>query len=309
MTKIAIVGAAGGIGSATAFNITVHKLAREVVLIDNPQPDMVAIHALDLNTAASGLDVKVRAGTSEDLSGADLVIITAGSSRVVSSRLEVLPQNLPIIKSIAQDIKRFCPEAVVITATNPVCPLTYAMYLCLGDRKKLIGYSYNDTIRFRLRLAHALGVKARQVECAVIGEHGDSQVMLFSSVRVKGETVAISEEVKQKIRLLLPKGQQVLGELLAKTGRTAAWTTAVGIATLVRAITKNTGETIPCSAALDGEYGCHNMSMGVPAVLGRESIQQILEWKLADDEKKALEQSIEILKPAMRYVEEHLDKC
>jgi len=130
--------------------------------------------------------------------------------------------------------------------------------------------------------------------------------LLFSSVRVDGKPVSVSEDIKRKIRQQVPTGQQILEDLRTKTGRTAAWTTAVGLTAVSRAIAKNTGEMIPCSVVLDGEYGCHKLSMSVPTILGRGGVQEILEWELAPDERQELKQSIDILEPAMRYVEKFL---
>ena len=211
--KITVIGASGNVGSCAAFNIAVHRLADELVLIDTPRQDMVTLHALDIDTAVTGQDMLVRTGGYEDMSDSDIVIVAAGSAQVVKSRMEVLPQNLPIIQDISKKVRQFCPDAVVITATNPVCPLNYAMYRCSDlDRKKIIGYSYNDSIRFRMRLAQALGVASSRVEGTVIGEHGDSQVLLFSSVRVDGKPVSISDDMKRKIRQQVPDGQKVLEE-------------------------------------------------------------------------------------------------
>ena len=305
--KITIIGAAGNVGSCAAFNITVHSLADELVLIDSPRPDMVTSHALDLGWAATGLDMLVRAGNFEDMHGSDIVIVAAGPAQVVSSLTKELPANLSMIQDITKNINKSCPDAVVITATNPVDSINYAMYLCSGaDRMKLIGYSNNDSIRFRKMLAQALGVKDSQVEGTVIGEHGSSQVLLFSSVRVNGKPVSVSEEIKQKTRIQGPDSHRILDGLRRKTGRTAAWTTAVGLTAVCHAIIKNTGEMIPCSVVLDGEYGCSGLSMGVPAVLGQGGIHEILEWELALDESEELKHSINVLKQAMHYVEEQL---
>jgi len=305
--KITIVGASGNIGSCAAFGIAVHRLADELVLIDSPRPDMVTMHAQDLNTAVTGQDMLVRVGSDQDMSGSNIVIIAAGSAQVAHSRLEVLPQNLPIIRDIAHNIRKYCPDAIVITVTNPVCPLNYAVYLAARqERRKVIGYSDNDSIRFRMRLAQALGVKSSQVEGTVIGEHGNTQVMLYSSVRVNGKPVAVSEDIKQIIRRQVPEGQKFLEEMRVKTGRTAAWTTAVGLTAVCRAIVENTGKMIPCSVVLDGEYGCHKMSMGVPAILGSEGVRKILEWELAPDEQRELKHSVNTLQPYMRKVEEFL---
>lgn len=310
MIKITVIGAAGCVGSCAAFNIVVHGLADELVMIGGHRQNMLTQHVMDISTATTGQDMLVRAGSYEDMCGSDIVIVAAGTPhRVISSRLEMLPKNLPIIQDIAKQIKQFCPEAVVITATNPVGPLNYAMSLLTNlDRRKLIGYTINDSIRFRMMLAQALGVKSSQVEGTVIGEHGSTQVLLFSSVRVNGKPVSVSEDTKQKIRLQVPNIMRSLDELAIETGRTAGWTSAVGLAAISRAIGKNTEEMIPCSVVLDGEYGCHGLSMSVPAILGRGGVHEVLEWELAPDEQEGLKISIDALKTTMHFVEEFLGK-
>jgi malate dehydrogenase len=307
--KISIVGATGHVGSSAAFNIAIHRLADEIVLIGGSKKARLLQYVEDLNTAVTGLDVLVRMGGYEDMRDSKIVIIAAGSAEVIASRMEVLPQNLPLIHGIAQNVKQFCPESIVITATNPVCPLNYAMYLSSHlDRKKLIGYSANDSIRFRMFLSQALGVKSSQVEGTVIGEHGNSQVMLFSSVKVNGKRFAVNDQIKQKIRQQAAMLPALLEDLRMKSGRTASWTASMGLTALCHAIKEDTGEMIPCSLVLDGEYGCHQLGMTVPAIIGMDGVQQIQEWELSPDEREALNRSINILKPAMRYVEEFLTK-
>jgi malate dehydrogenase len=305
--KISIIGASGNIGSAAAFYIASQGVANEIVMIDPPRPDVLRQYVSDLTTAVSNQDVLVRVGAEDDMTDSDIVINAAGSANVMKSRLEVLPQNIPIVQGICKNIRRCCPEAVVIIASNPVCPLNYAMHLCSGlDRKQLIGYSANDSIRFRLLMARALDVKTSRVEAFVIGEHGNSQVPLFSSVRVDGKPVEVSEAMKKQVRQQIARIPVELEELRIATGRTAAWTTSVGLAALCRAIASGAARVYPCSVNLDGEYGVHNMSMSVPVVLGKAGVRDILEWELAPDERQLLDKSIDALTPAMRYVEEFL---
>jgi len=308
--KISIIGATGNVGSCAAFNIAVSGVADEMVLIDNPRPDLLTLHALDINTAVTGRDMVVRGGDYADMTDSDIVIIAAGSTQFARSRLEVLPPNLPIIQDISKKVLQYCQDAIVITASNPVCPLNYGMYRCSGlDRKKIIGYTYNDSLRFRSRLADALGVASSRVEGWVIGEHGDSQVLLFSSVKIDGKPVDLNEDLKRKMRRQVPDGQKQLEELREKTGRTAAWTTAAGLTAVCRAIVEDKGTMIPCSVTLDGEYDVHSLSMSVPVTLGKGGIKDILEWKIAPDEQELLNRSIEVLKPYMKYVEELLHLC
>jgi malate dehydrogenase len=305
--KISVIGASGNIGSCAAFYIAAQGVADEIVMVDPPRPEVLKQYVSDLTTAVAHEDVLVRAGAGADMKDSDIVINAAGSANVMKSRLEVLPQNLPIVKSICADIKRYCPGAVVIIATNPVDPLNYAMHLCSGlDRHQLIGYSANDSIRFRALMARALDVKTSRVEAFVIGEHGNSQVPLFSSVRVDGKKVDISEDVKRKVREQIAHIPVELEEERMASGRTAAWTTSVGLAALCRAIATGNARVYPCSVYLDGEYGVRNMSVSVPVVLGKAGVRDILEWELLPDEQEGLKKSIGTLEPAMRYVEEFL---
>ena len=181
-------------------------------------------------------------------------------------------------------------------------PLNYATYLAGGfDPNKLIGYSINDSFRFREFLAKAYNVEVSRVDGTVIGEHGATQVLLFSTASIDGEKVPVSEEIKAKIRSEIPNILKKLEEL--RTGRTAGWTCAIGLEKIVRAIVENTGEVLPCSVVLNGEYGAKGISMSVPVRLGREGISEILEYELAPDEQEGLKKTIETLKAAANIVE------
>lgn len=304
--KVTIIGAAGSVGSPAAFYIAALGLVDEVLMIGGKRQNVLKQHAMDLSTAVSAQNIFVRAGGYEDMTGSDIVINTAGVAQgLIKDRMEMLPMNIPLIKGIAEQIKKYCPEAIIITASNPVGPLNYATYLAGGfDRKQLIGYSINDSFRLREMIAHAYGIKVSQVDGTVIGEHGATQVMLFSSVTIDGQPIEVSEHVKQSIRAEGPNILKRYEELQA--GRTAGWTCAIGLAAFVKAIVNDTGELLPCSLVLDGEYGQKNLSMSVPARIGRSGAKEILEWDLAPDEQEGLKKSTDTLKAAMMVVEEKL---
>jgi malate/lactate dehydrogenase len=153
--------------------------------------------------------------------------------------------------------------------------------------------------------AEVLGVKPSRVQGFVIGEHGHSQVMLFSSLRLDGKAVHLDEASKKRIQSLPPQTLRDYETLQPK--RTAGWTSAVGTAAIINAIKNNTQEIIPCSAVLEGEYGIHDLSMTVPAIIGREGIHDIKILELAEDEETALENTVRVLSPLMRHVEAYLD--
>ncbi len=307
--KISIIGAAGNIGSSAAFNIATHNIFDEMVLVDNFSPNKLEQYVFDLVGTVTGLNTTVRAGDYPDIRDSNVVLIAAGSANIVTSRMDVLRPNMPLIRDFAQMIMHYSPEAIIITATNPVDPLNYAMYLATGmERHKIIGYTANDSIRFQAFVAQALGIKSSRVEATIIGEHGDSQVLLFSSIKVDGKPFPASEVFKERIRQQVKALPQILEELRMKSGRTAAWTTSRGLMCICRAIAQNRGELIPCSVVLNGEWGCYNMSMSVPVVLGIVGVHEIPEWKIAPEERVLLDASIVALKPAMQYAEEFLGK-
>lgn len=290
---------------SAAFQIAAGGLADELVLIDIRE-NLVEHHAMDLGTAVSGMDIQVKAGGYEDTVGTDVVINAAGlHGDITLDRSELLVTNTRLVRDTALRLQNHCPEAVVITAVNPVDPLNYALWLTGGfERRQLIGYSLNDTLRFRQFVARVKGIPAGRVQALAIGEHGFTQVPLFSSVRVDGRPVAFSEWEKRSIRDEYRSYFERLEGLQA--GRTTGWTCAIGLAILTRAIIEDTGEIYAGSAVLEGEYGQRGLSIGVPVRLGKTGIQEVLQWDLASDEREAFEHSARQLSVSAHIVEQTL---
>jgi malate dehydrogenase len=303
--KLAVVGAGGSMGGPAAFYAGVQRLVDEMVLLDVRQ-NVAEQHAIDLGTALSALGVTVKAGDYEDLAGCDVVINTAGMPQgLIADRMEMLTKNLPLVSDIALQVKRYCPDAFVITATNPIDPLNYATWRVSGfDRHKVVGYSMNDSTRFREMVARKKGIEVSRVQATVMGEHGSTQVYLFSSVRIDGKPVSFTEDEKAAIRAEIPNILKRLEELQA--GRTAGWTSALGLTAVARAVLRDTGEVLPCSVVLDGEYGRRDLSISVPVKLGREGVREIQEWELTPDERAAFERSADAMAAAARTVRENL---
>ena len=193
--NVSIIGAAGAVGSATAFHIAVSRLADEILLIDMRQ-NVVQQHGMDISTAVSPLNLRVRAGSYEDMAGSDVVVNAAGMPQgLIADRMEMLPKNIPLVAGVAANVKSWCPRAFVITAANPIDPLNYATWLAGGfDRRQVIGYSMNDSFRFQEMVARAKGVRVDQVQATV----GSTQVSVFSSVRIDGRPVLFSEDEKRR---------------------------------------------------------------------------------------------------------------
>ena len=184
--KLTVLGGGGWVGSAAAFHIATLRLADEIVLVGGRRAGMTEQHAFDMSTAVAALGVRVSAGGYADLAGSDVVINAAGVPHTADSA-GMLAGNIVLLREIAGHIRAHCPDAVIITATNPVDPLNYATWRAGGfARRQVVGYSLNDSFRFRGFLAAAKGVPEGGVEATVLGEHGPAQVPLFSSVRIAG---------------------------------------------------------------------------------------------------------------------------
>jgi malate/lactate dehydrogenase len=302
--KIAIVGAAGTLGSCAAFSILLKGIPGELWLFGNRNRNLLQAHFLDQQICAavsSEMTLHV-AESCEQLAGCDVVVITASAPwREVTNRMELLDDNLPVLRMLALEISKHCPQAIVINATNPVDPLNYAFHLLTGmDRLKLLGYSMNDSYRLRMYVARELGAKAINVDGLVIGEHGPHQVPLWSLLKVGGKPVAAPSQLREAVLSNIRKFLVSYESL--RTGRTAGWISAVGIAEMVRAIVLDTGELFPCSIVLDGEYGRRGLSSGVLARVGRQGAVEIPCPVLAADEQEKLEASFDFLQQAGNLV-------
>jgi malate dehydrogenase len=287
--KLCIIGGGGTVGSSAAFRISSLGLVDEIVLLD-ARRNMAESHAMDLDQAAGSLGgCAVGAGDWEDLAGADIVILSAGMpERNVASRDEYLAGNLEIVKEAAGHIAARCPEAVVLVATNPIDVFTAAVVELTGtERRRVIGYSWNDTLRLRWAVARVLGEPAADVDALVIGEHGESQVPLYDRITVRGLPVVLSPE-QQEAADAAVRGWFSSYQGL-NSGRTSGWTSAVGLATMVGAIVGNGPDVLPGSVVLHGEYGVRGVSLGVPLRLGRRGADEIIQLPLTAAQQAAFE--------------------
>lgn len=279
-------------GSSAAFHLATLDIASEIVLID-ARPNVAMSHVLDLEQAVAEISAsRIIGGDWGDVAACDIVVLSASlPERNVASRDEYLAGNLDIVRRVADHLAA-CPEAVVIVATNPVDVFTYVLTrLTGGAAGRFVGYSYNDTLRFRWAVARTLEVAMADVEALVLGEHGDTQVPLFELVRVNGAPLHLSEQQREEVEAVTRTWFSTYQSLGA--GRTSGWTSAMGIGRLVAALAKGADEVLPCSAVLRGEYGLSDVSLGVPVVLGPGGIQQIVEFPLTPLERRQLDAAAE----------------
>ncbi|MFC6331639.1 malate dehydrogenase [Paenibacillus septentrionalis] len=294
--KITIVGA-GFTGATTALMLAQKELG-DVVLVDIPQlENPTKGKALDMleATPVMGVDARV-IGTSsyEDTKDSDIVIITAGVARKPGmSRDDLVNTNAGIVKAVCEHIKTTSPEAYVLILSNPVDAMTYAAYQTLGfPKNRVIGQSgVLDTARYCTFIAQELNVSVEDVRGFVLGGHGDDMVPLVRYSNVAG--IPIEKLLPaDRIEAIVQRARVGGGEIVSLLGNGSAYyAPAASLVQMTEAILKDKKRIIPVIAYLEGEYGYTDLFMGVPAILGGDGIEKVIELDLTAEEKAALDQS------------------
>ncbi|WP_312911491.1 malate dehydrogenase [Natronosalvus caseinilyticus] len=296
MTKVSVVGAAGTVGAAAGYNIALRGVTDELIFVDIPDKEDDTIgQAADVNHgAAYDSNTVVRQGSYEDTAGSDVVVITAGIPRQPGqTRIDLAGDNAPIMEDIGSSLAEHNDDFVTITTSNPVDLLNRHLYET-GDRSReqVIGFGGRlDSARFRYVLSQRYDVPVQNVEATILGEHGDAQVPVFSKVRVDGEDRSFSDDEKKEI---LNELQTSAMNVIEKKGATE-WGPATGVAHMVEAVLRDTGEVLPASVVLEGEFGHEDTAFGVPAKLGSNGVEEIVEWDLSAYEREQLGEAAEKL--------------
>lgn len=292
MKKITIIGA-GHVGESTAQALVGRELCKELVLIDLHAEAAQGI-ALDIQESAAllGFDTRVSGGSdTEMIVGSDLVIVSAGLPRKPGmSRADLLDTNLPIIRSIVDDIVRYAPEAMLLMVTNPVDLLTFHAWRHTGwERHRIFGLSgVLDSTRMASFVAIETGFSVKDITALVLGGHGDAMVPLPHYTCINGVPIDqfLAPDV---IARLVERTRKAGAEILALREVSSAYNSpAASIATMVDAVVFDRRRILPCVSILDGEYGEREIAMGVPVVLSASGIEKVVELALTDDENKAL---------------------
>ena len=293
--KIGLIGA-GNIGGELA-NLLVMKQLGDVVLYDIAAKENFAKgKALDLEqaTSQSGSDIRV-IGTSnwEDVAGADVLIVTAGIPRKPGqSRDDIVMTNLPIIRDVANNAKKYCPNAFSIIISNPLDAMVYEYRRVTGaPREKVAGMAgVLDSSRMALFLARELSCSIKDVRAMVLGGHGDDMVPVLSYTTVNG--VAIRQLISsEKLGAIIDRTRGGGGEVLKLMGTSAYYAPALSAVVMAEAYLLDQKRLLPCAAYLDGEYGFKDLYMGVPVVIGQGGVEQIVNIELSADERAMLEKS------------------
>ena len=302
--KIALIGA-GQIGGTLAL-LSAQKELGDVVLfdvVDGVGPGK----ALDIAQSAvtQSFDVKMK-GTSEykDIEGADVVIVTAGVPRKPGmSRDDLLGINLGVMKSVGEGIKTHCPDAFVICITNPLDAMVWALREFSGlPHNKVVGMAgVLDSARFATFLAWEFGVSVRDVNAFVLGGHGDTMVPVTSYTTVSGipvdDLVKMGKSSKEAIDAIVQRTRSGGGEIvgLLKTG-SAYYAPATSAIAMAEAYLGDQKRILPVAANLTGQYGVNDLYVGVPAVIGANGVEEVVEIALDDEAKANFETSVDAVK-------------
>ena len=293
--KIGLIGA-GNIGGELA-RLCANKELGDVFLFDIPAKENFAKgKALDLeqNGAILGYDSHVR-GTANwaDLEGADVLIVTAGIPRKPGqSRDDLVAVNLPIIRDVATNAKKHCPNAFVVVISNPLDAMVYEYKRVTGCAKGMVAGMAGvlDSARFQLFLAREAGVSVKDVRAMVLGGHGDDMVPVLSMTTING-VPASTLIAKEKLTAIIERTRKGGGEIVNLMGTSAYYAPATSAVAMAEAYLLDQKRLLACAAYLEGEYGYKDLFMGVPAVIGGKGIEKIVEIPLTAEEKGMLEKS------------------
>ena len=296
MSKVTVVGA-GNVGATCANVLAFNEVADEVVMLDVKE-GVSEGKAMDMMQTAQllGFDTTVVGCTNdyEKTANSDVVVITSGIPRKPGmTREELIGVNAGIVKSVAQNILKYSPNAILVVISNPMDTMTYLSLKSLGlPKNRIIGMGGAlDSSRFKYFLSQALGCNANEVEGMVIGGHGDTTMIpVASKATYKGIPVTdlLSKEELDKVVADTMVGGATLTKLL---GTSAWYAPGAAAAYVVESIIRDQKKVIVSCTYLEGEYGQQDICIGVPAVIGKNGVEKILSLKLTDEEKTLFEKS------------------
>ena len=309
VNRVALIGT-GFVGSSYAFALLNQGITEELVLIDLNK-EKAEGDAMDLNHGLpfAPSRTKIWYGDYSDCKDADLVVITAGANQKPGeTRLDLVEKNARIFKGIVDEIMASGFDGIFLVATNPVDILTYAVWKYSGlPKERVIGSgTILDTARFRFLLGQYFDVDTRNVHAYIIGEHGDTELPVWSNAYIAG--TAISEWTKNKqdfkqedLENIFTNVRDAAYHIIERKGATY-YGIAMGLVRLTRAILRNENSVLTVSAYLNGEYGEKDIYVGVPAVVNRNGIREVVELELTEDEIQKFSHSVNVLKKTMEPV-------
>ncbi len=309
--KVTVVGA-GNVGGSIAQRLA-EKNWYDIVLVDivEGMPQGKALDLVEAGPVCAYDSAVAGANSYEATKDSDLVIITSGIPRRPGmSRDELLETNTKIVSSVVRETAKRSPEAILIIVSNPLDVMTHVAHRVSGfPKNRVLGMAgVLDSARFRSFIAEALQVSVENIHAMVLGGHGDSMVPLIRYTTVAGRPIAewLSPEILEALIKRTREGGAEIVNLL-KTG-SAYYAPAASVVEMVEAITKDQKKILPCAVLCEGEYGFHDLVLGVPVKLGSDGAEAIIEYVLTPVERTALENSSQAVRELCEQVDQMINR-
>ena len=302
---ITIIGS-GKVGGDAALFSALKRLDDQILLLDVVE-GLPQGEAMDINHMLSeqGIDVEVKGSNDyADMKGSNIVVVVAGSGRKPGmTRMDLLKINASVVKSVVGNIKKYADDSIIIPVTNPLDPMAYVTYKVSGfDRSRVFGMGgMLDLSRFKQFIHEATGHSRDSIRALVIGEHGENMLPLPRFSSVSGIPLS-SFLAKEKLDELVQNTKQVAAKVIELKGATVH-APGNAISAIVESVVKDRKQVMPVATYLDGEYGHSDVTIGVPAVIGKKGVEKIIELDLNDEEKQVFEKGIESVKGAISGIE------
>ncbi len=302
---ITIIGS-GKVGGAAALFSALKRLDDQILLLDIVE-GLPQDEAMDISHMLSeqGVDVEVRGSNDySEMKGSDIIVVVAGSGRKPGmTRMDLLKINVGIVKNVVENIKKYANDSMILPVTNPLDPMTYITYKTSGfERNRVFGMGgMLDLSRFKQFIHEATGHSRDSIRALVIGEHGENMLPLARFSSVSGIPLP-NLLPKEKLDELVQNTKQVAAKVIELKGATVH-APGNGISAIIESVVKDRKQVIPVATCLDGEYGHSDVTIGVPAVMGKNGVEKIIELELNDEEKQMFDKGIESVKSAISDIE------
>ena len=310
-TRIAIVGT-GFVGASFAYALLFRGLAAEIVLIDVNRAKAEG-EAMDLNHAVPFThSTRIWAGDYSDCAGAAVTVITAGAAQKPGeTRLDLVRKNAAVFASIVPQVVKHNPDGIILVATNPVDVLSYLTWKLSGlPSERVIGSgTILDTARFRYLLSEHFGVDARSVHGFVIGEHGDSEVPVWSLTNIAGMRLPEytlhnnADRSPETMNSIFGQTRDAAYQIIERKGATY-YAIGAGLMRITEAIMRDQSTVLSVSSLMKGEYGIEGVFLSLPTVLHRGGVERVIRLELSPEEERALKDSAAVLHKTIESVED-----
>ena len=302
---ITIIGS-GKVGGDAALFSALKRLDDQILLLDIME-GLPQGEAMDINHMLSeqGIDVEVKGSNNfEDMKGSNIVVVVAGSGRKPGmTRMDLLKINAKVVKSVVDNVKKYASDSMIIPVTNPLDPMAYVTYKTSGfEKNRVFGMGgMLDLSRFRQFIHEATGHSRDSIRALVIGEHGENMLPLPRFSSVSGIPLP-SILPKEKLDELVQNTKQVAAKVIELKGATVH-APGNAISAIVEAVVRDRKQVIPVATYLEGEYGHSDVTIGVPAVIGKNGVEKIIELELNNEERAVFDTAVKSVKDAISGIE------